>query len=121
MRIEPKENSGEHFIRISFIGQMRMYTRTKTHLFRGAKRSTTIATAAVTSAADTGPQKPSSNVKRALLTLAPERRVMISEAAYFMAEHRGFEPEHEMQDWLLAEIQIDVSQGGAGPPAAARS
>jgi hypothetical protein len=34
---------------------------------------------------------------------------MISEAAYFMAEHRGFESGHELQDWLFAESQIDAA------------
>jgi hypothetical protein len=34
---------------------------------------------------------------------------MISEAAYLMAEHRGFESGHELQDWLFAESQIDAA------------
>jgi hypothetical protein len=40
-------------------------------------------------------------------TIDPERRrAMVSEAAYFYAEHRGFEPGHELEDWLAAEDQI---------------
>ena len=31
---------------------------------------------------------------------------MIAEAAYFIAEQRGFEPGHEVDDWLQAEAQI---------------
>lgn len=31
---------------------------------------------------------------------------MISEAAYYIAAQRGFEPGHELDDWLAAEAQI---------------
>ena len=34
---------------------------------------------------------------------------MISEAAYFASEHKGFECGHELQDWLCAESQIDAA------------
>ena len=33
-------------------------------------------------------------------------QVMITEAAYFMAEKRGFSAGHEMDDWLEAEKEI---------------
>jgi hypothetical protein len=33
-------------------------------------------------------------------------RVMIEEAAYYLAEKRGFKPGYELQDWLQAEKQI---------------
>jgi hypothetical protein len=36
------------------------------------------------------------------------RELMIAEAAYYCAERRGFEPGHEMEDWLEAEAQIEV-------------
>jgi len=40
----------------------------------------------------------------------PERRTaMISEAAYYFAESRGFEPGHELDDWLAAQEQIDAA------------
>ena len=32
---------------------------------------------------------------------------MIAEAAYYHAEQRGFVPGEEMQDWLLAEAEIE--------------
>jgi hypothetical protein len=32
---------------------------------------------------------------------------MIAEAAYYLALQRNFKPGHEVQDWLLAERQID--------------
>ena len=31
---------------------------------------------------------------------------MIATAAYYIAEHRDFEPGHELEDWLEAERQI---------------
>ena len=34
--------------------------------------------------------------------------LMIAEAAYYCAEKRGFEPGHELDDWLEAEARIDV-------------
>jgi Protein of unknown function (DUF2934) len=35
-----------------------------------------------------------------------DREQRIALAAYFIAEQRGFEPGHEMEDWLAAEIQV---------------
>ena len=37
-----------------------------------------------------------------------EREAMIAEAAYYRAEARGFEPGHELEDWLAAESEIDL-------------
>jgi hypothetical protein len=31
---------------------------------------------------------------------------MISEAAYFLAEKRGFEPGRALDDWLAAELEV---------------
>ncbi len=36
-----------------------------------------------------------------------ERQLMISEAAYYRAEQRGFTPDQETDDWLEAEKQIE--------------
>ena len=33
-------------------------------------------------------------------------RLMIEEAAYYLAEKRGFAAGHEVEDWLQAEAQI---------------
>ena len=35
-----------------------------------------------------------------------ELNAMISRAAYLRAEQRGFEPGHEVEDWLAAEAEI---------------
>ena len=45
---------------------------------------------------------------QAPLALGPqERRHRIAEAAYLRAEHRGFLPGCELQDWLEAEAEVD--------------
>ncbi|MTI64775.1 DUF2934 domain-containing protein [Methylophaga sp.] len=36
-----------------------------------------------------------------------ERHRLIEEAAYYLAEKRGFEGEHELDDWLEAEQIIN--------------
>ncbi|NLT33646.1 MAG: DUF2934 domain-containing protein [Acidobacteria bacterium] len=36
-----------------------------------------------------------------------ERYLLISEAAYYRAEQRGFAPGHELQDWLDAETEVE--------------
>ena len=40
-----------------------------------------------------------------------ERARMISEAAYFIAESRGFAPGHEFSDWLAAETEVNRVSG----------
>ena len=44
------------------------------------------------------------NPVAALLELREER---IRVCAYFKAERRGFAPDHELDDWLAAEHEID--------------
>ena len=69
---------------------------------KGAKRPTSarIAKAAVKRAA----AKPT--VKR--VTMSPERRrEMIAEAAYYRAERRRFQGGNPLEDWLMAEAEID--------------
>ena len=36
-----------------------------------------------------------------------DRMRRIAEAAYYLAEHRGFAPGGEMEDWLAAERQVE--------------
>jgi hypothetical protein len=40
---------------------------------------------------------------------AEDRLEMIAEAAYYRAERRGFEPGHEIEDWLEAEAAVDAA------------
>lgn len=36
-----------------------------------------------------------------------QRHAMIAEAAFFMAQARGFTPCHELDDWLAAEREVE--------------
>jgi hypothetical protein len=40
---------------------------------------------------------------------AEVKRRMIAEAAYFVAERRGFAPGYAIDDWLQAEQEIEAS------------
>lgn len=40
------------------------------------------------------------------IELKEKFREMIAENAYFKAQKRGFEPGHEMEDWMEAELEI---------------
>jgi len=48
-----------------------------------------------------------SSVATATAITAEKRHQMIAEAAYAMAEQRGFEGVAAMDDWLQAEAQVD--------------
>lgn len=41
---------------------------------------------------------------------AQDREGRIAERAYWHAAQRGFEPGHELEDWLQAEKEIDAEQ-----------
>jgi hypothetical protein len=42
-----------------------------------------------------------------------ETRRQIAEAAYFRAKERGFEPGHELEDWIEAESEVMGRINGA--------
>lgn len=48
------------------------------------------------------------------------RHRMVSEAAYYLAERRGFEEGYEVEDWLQAEADVDHmllrERTGGNPP-----
>lgn len=48
---------------------------------------------------------PDSDAKQELAYLS-EHDAKIAELAYYKAEQRGFEPGHEMEDWLEAEREL---------------
>ena len=81
-----------------------------------AKKTTTpIATvkqAASPKTATVEPKAPSAKKPAAKKTTAPaspqQRYHMISTAAYYLAERRGFAGGYEMQDWISAELGIDA-------------
>ena len=40
-----------------------------------------------------------------------QRHEAVQVAAYYLAERRGFEPGHELEDWINAEVQLDATFG----------
>lgn len=51
-------------------------------------------------------------IVNATLLATPTQRIdreqLIAEAAYHHAEARGFEPGHDVEDWLAAEAEVDA-------------
>ncbi|MES1196251.1 MAG: DUF2934 domain-containing protein, partial [Steroidobacter sp.] len=43
-----------------------------------------------------------------------DRRRLIEEAAYHLAEARGFAPGHELDDWLMAEVEVNQRLAAEG-------
>ncbi len=75
-----------------------------------AKKAPAVKVAAPKVAAEkkTAAPRTASKPKAAKKNVTPEQRyLMICDAAYFKAESRGFSPEHEVQDWLDAEAEIN--------------
>ena len=62
--------------------------------------------------------EPNSIVTHSATFIEPHnRQAMIQDAAYFRAERRGFDPGHELDDWLEAEREIDAALArGESPP-----
>ena len=54
--------------------------------------------------------KQRSVIKRGPIT-RDERHRMIAEAAYYMAEKRGFQGDCKLHDWLEAEVRINRVYG----------
>jgi Protein of unknown function (DUF2934) len=48
------------------------------------------------------------------------RHAMIRDAAYFLAQRRGFAPGHDLEDWLRAEREVDAALAAARHEAAHR-
>lgn len=48
--------------------------------------------------------------QRDIPSFSESREARIAEAAYWRAERRGFEPGHELDDWLHAEREVDDQQ-----------
>jgi hypothetical protein len=42
--------------------------------------------------------------------LTADHQVKVTLAAYFIAERRGFEPGHELDDWLAAEAEMAAAE-----------
>jgi hypothetical protein len=52
--------------------------------------------------------RPQSEAAPVCAAVSPQaRRELIAQAAYFRAQHRGFAPGHEQEDWCAAEMEVD--------------
>lgn len=55
------------------------------------------------------PSPPKAPLAPTRARVTPEaRRGLIAENAYLRAERRGFDPGHETEDWLAAEVEVDA-------------
>lgn len=52
----------------------------------------------------------------ALAIAKPNFGASIAERAYYRAEKRGFEPGHELEDWLAAEQELAALEATAEAP-----
>lgn len=51
-------------------------------------------------------EKPSANDSASKELSHEDRCCLVAELAYYKAEARGFEPGHELEDWLSAEAEV---------------
>ena len=62
-----------------------------------------------TASAKVATRKRSAKSQTAGAKMVPEQRQqLIAQAAYFIAERRGFAPGNELEDWLQAEAEIEA-------------
>lgn len=54
----------------------------------------------------TSPDENPSGVQEEITAMKEQTRLMVEEAAYYLAEKRGFMPGHELEDWIQAEAQV---------------
>ena len=67
-----------------------------------------------TASAQVAARKRSAEPQTARVKTAPEQRQqLIAQAAYFIAERRGFAPGNELEDWLQAEAEIEAWMNAA--------
>jgi len=71
-----------------------------------SKQGTTV-TSAITSPADLDPSQGPSEWEG-----PSERHAEIAEAAFYIAQARGFEPGNELDDWLAAEFEVNRRRPG---------
>jgi Protein of unknown function (DUF2934) len=76
-------------------------------------------------AAGTSPAGPAAKAParaaRRPTTSAETRLDLIREAAYFIAERRGFEEGDPLADWIAAEAEVDARLAAEAPPRARRA
>lgn len=56
-------------------------------------------------------KSPSVDPARFAEPTAESRYCLVAELAYLKSQERGFEPGHELEDWLAAEVEVDMKLG----------
>lgn len=69
-----------------------------------APRKTT--TPKASSAGTSAPAKTPTRADASVQLSRAELEKLISEAAYYRAKQRGFQPGHELEDWIQAEAEV---------------
>jgi hypothetical protein len=54
----------------------------------------------------TSPDENRSSAHNEITAMKEQTRLMVEEAAYYLAKKRGFTPGHELEDWFQAEAQV---------------
>jgi len=96
--------SAPDFIDPSPTGGMTMAKQSK---YKPAAKAAAKPVAKSAAAKKTASPRTGKTAAPALKTDAEQRHRMIAVAAYYIAERRGFGGGDTLQDWLLAEIEID--------------
>jgi hypothetical protein len=55
---------------------------------------------------DSTEEETESGIQEEVSAMKEQIRLMTEEAAYYLAQRRGFKPGYELEDWLRAEEQI---------------
>lgn len=84
-----------------------------------AKKSTTTTTKSVAKPAEAKSDTPAKPAPAKAAAVKPalspaERMKMIAEAAYYLAQKRGFTGGNELTDWVTAEKQVDAQLNKRG-------
>ncbi|KAF0191461.1 MAG: putative methyl-accepting chemotaxis protein [Gammaproteobacteria bacterium] len=88
-----------------------MTQQTQTHSEKSTVTRTVAKEAPGSKTAGTG--RRAAGRKAARATTPEERHGLIAEAAYLIAEQRGFQGEAALDDWLQAEAEIDMRLFGS--------
>lgn len=88
----------------------RLDTHAKARGKKGSQKA--VAVRAAQQAADIVPHRSAPSSTAAAGITSRERQQLIAEAAYFIAEQRGFAPGRELDDWAQAEAEIDMRLRG---------
>ena len=88
---------------------MELLTKSKAELLTASKpgKRDTVPVAGIESIDDSLSDSMSESLDEAMSKYGDDQFYRTAECAYYKAEARGFEPGHEMEDWLAAESEVN--------------